>query len=106
MEWVLVEKHCISHAQWFLEFWITASGGTGEYTFYRDIERLHGPAPADGFGYQMYAGTGSAAVGTFAVESGAQRVQSEFWVKRLDCSHLAPPPKPSDPSTPAPASAP
>jgi hypothetical protein len=91
MDWVLAEKHCISSAQWFLEFWITASGGTGEYTFYRDIERLHGPAPADGFGYQMYTGTGSAAVGTFYVESGTQRVRSEFWVARPDCSLFPPP---------------
>jgi hypothetical protein len=94
MEWVLVRKHCISGAQWFLEFWLTAEGGNGEYTFYRDIEVVHGPAPADGFGYQMYVGAGNAAVGTFAVESGDQRVESEFWVRRPDCSHLAPPPPP------------
>ena len=94
MDWVLAKKNCISAAQWFLEFWLTASGGTGEYTFYRDIERVHGPAPAAGFGYQMYAGTGSAVVGTFAVESGGQRVQSEFWIERLDCSEFAPPPPP------------
>ena len=42
----------------------------------------------------MYAGIGSAAVGTFAVESGARRVESKFWVKRPDCSHLVVPPTP------------
>jgi hypothetical protein len=92
MDWVLVEKRCLSGTEWALHFWITASGGTGEYTFYRDIERLHGPHPANGFGYEMHVGASSAAVGTFAVESGTQRVQSEFWVAHPNCSHLAPPP--------------
>jgi hypothetical protein len=85
MEWVLAKKHCISSSQYFLEFWITATGGTGEYTFYRDIDRIHGPSPAAGFGYQMYVGAGAAAVGTFYVESGTERVSSEFWIKRPDC---------------------
>lgn len=85
MNWVLVEIRCISLSQWALKFWITASGGSGEYTFYHDNQRLHGPHPANGFGYDLTVGTGSAAVGTLSVESGSQRVQSEFWVARPDC---------------------
>jgi hypothetical protein len=99
MDWVLVQKQCISDAQWGLEFWLTGKGGTGEYTFYLDAERLHGPAPVHGFSYQMVVDTGSAAAGTFIVESGAQRVRSEFWIERPDCSHLAPTPTPVDPPT-------
>ena len=87
MDWVSTEIRCISPSQWAIKFWLTASGGTGEYTFYHDIQRLHGPHPADGFGYELTVGTGAAAVGTFAVESGTQRVQSEFWIARPDCGH-------------------
>jgi hypothetical protein len=88
MDWVLVEVRCLSISRWALKFWLTASGGTGEYTFFHDIKRLHGPHPANGFGYELQVGTGYAAVGTFAVESGDQRVQEEFWVAQPDCSHL------------------
>jgi hypothetical protein len=94
MEWVVTEKRCLSGAEWMVNFWITATGGDGIYTFYHDIHRLHGPHPANGFGYEMHIGAGNAAVGTLAVESGGQRVQSEFWIKRVDCTHLAPPPPP------------
>jgi hypothetical protein len=94
MDWVLVQKGCVSEAQWMVEFWITATGGTGEYIFYRDGERLHGPAREPGYAYQMYTGTGSAAEGTFIVESGPQRARSEFWVERLDCARPAPSPTP------------
>lgn len=86
---MLVQKGCVSDAQWVVEVWLAAKGGTGEYTFYRDEERLYGPARVDGFAYQMLAGSGSTAEGTFTVESGAQRVQSQFWIERLDCGHTA-----------------
>jgi len=91
MEWVAVDKYCLSASEWAIKFWITASGGNGIYTFYHDIRRLHGPHPADGFGFEMHIGASSAAVGTLAVESGTQRVQSEFWFKHPDCSYLTTP---------------
>jgi hypothetical protein len=86
MDWVVVEIRCISLAQWEIEFWLTADGGDGEYTFYHDTQRLHGPHPANGFGYKLTVGTGAAAVGTLAVESGSERVQDAFWIARPDCS--------------------
>jgi len=85
MDWVLTEIRCLSPSRWMARFWLTASGGTGVYTFYHDINLLHGPHPANGFGYDLTVGTGFAAVGTFAVESGTQRVESKFWIAHPEC---------------------
>jgi hypothetical protein len=86
-EYVVVEIRCISSAQWAIKFWMTAEGGNGVYTFYHDDRVLHGPHPANGHGFELTVGTGAAAVGTLAVESGEQRIKEVFWIARPDCGH-------------------
>jgi hypothetical protein len=85
----LVEKRCVSASRWVAEFWITAEGGNGTYTFYRDIDRIHGPAAAAAYGYVLEFGASSPAVGTFSVESGDQRAEESFWVAHPNCSSFA-----------------
>jgi hypothetical protein len=86
MQVVLEGTRCISTSRWVARFRITASGGTGRYTYYRDVERIHGPTADTVHVYDLESGAGSAAVGTFAVESGDQRVEEKFYVQHPDCA--------------------
>jgi hypothetical protein len=86
MDWVLEDAQCISRSQWRIRFRITAAGGSGEYVYYRDIDQLFGPTSEQAYVYELTYGAGAAAVGTFFVESGQERVEKKFWVKSPDCS--------------------
>jgi len=68
------------------KFRITVTGGSGQYTYYRDIDKLHGPTNETTYIYELKYGTKSAAVGTFFVESGGKRAEKKFWVPHPDCS--------------------
>ena len=67
-------------------FRLVANGGTGEYTYYRDIEQIRGPTTSKTFVYELQYGADAAAVGTFIVLSGDERAEDSFWVRHPDCS--------------------
>jgi hypothetical protein len=79
-------SRCVSESRWAARFRITASGGTGQYSYYRDIERIHGPTTDAVHVYELESGAGAAAVGAFFLESGDQRVESKFYVPHPDCA--------------------
>jgi hypothetical protein len=92
--WSLESKWCLSEQRWMARFRITASGGDGQYTYYRDIEQIQGPTQSQVYIYELELGVSSAAVGTFFVESGGQRAEEKFWVANPDCTGPTPPPQP------------
>jgi hypothetical protein len=81
----LDEAKCISKSQWIAKFTLVASGGSGQYIYYRDIDQLHGPTNDTSYVYELKYGM-SAAVGTFRVKSGAEEAENKFYVPHPDCS--------------------
>jgi hypothetical protein len=66
-------------------FTISASGGDGCYTYYRDIDLIGGPVRGTAE-YQVQWAECSGAPGTFFVESGdGQRAAALFWVRPPSC---------------------
>lgn len=90
INWELLEKKCISKHQWTMKFRLTASGGKGQYTYYRDITLIHGPTSETQYIYELTYGADASAVGTFFIESGGQRAENKFWVDHPDCSAYVP----------------
>ncbi len=86
LERALESKWCVSESRWVARFRLTASGGTGQYTYYRDVERIHGPTTDTVYVYELEYGASAAAVGSFAVESGDQRVKVDFWEAHPSCA--------------------
>ena len=86
MDWSLEGAWCISKAEWIAKFKITAQGGTGTYTYYRDTDKICGPTNSNECIYELKYGASSAAVGSFTVKSGTQSAKKDFWVKHPDCS--------------------
>jgi hypothetical protein len=66
-------------------FRITVNGGGGQYTYFRDIDQIHGPTNDPVYVYELQYGM-SAAVGTFKVRSGNEEASKGFWVPHPDCS--------------------
>jgi hypothetical protein len=81
----LDEAKCTSKSQWTAKFTLTASGGSGQYIYYRDIDQLYGPTNNTSYVYELKYGM-SAAVGTFRVRSGSEEAESKFYVPHPDCS--------------------
>jgi hypothetical protein len=81
-------------------FSITVEGGSGEYTYYRDIEQLYGPTQETSFLYDLEWGAGSAASGTFVVTSGGDRAESKFYESHPVCVTSTPTFTPAPTSTP------
>jgi hypothetical protein len=88
INWRLLSVNCLSKSQWIGKFEITVSGGTGQYTYYRDIEKLIGPISEQKLTYELKYGASSSMVGTFKVTSGDQTKTKDFWVTHPDCSGM------------------
>jgi hypothetical protein len=84
----LLDAHCLSKSQWVGKFEITANGGTGQYTYYRDIDKIGGPTSQKTLVYELKYGASSSMVGTFKVSSGSQTKNKDFWVTHPDCSSM------------------
>jgi hypothetical protein len=89
--WTLEDARCVSTQEWILTFRITAYGGRAPFTFFRDVEQIYGPSGERSYIYELKYGAGSAAVGTFFVESAGQRAEKGFWVAHPDCTGFSSP---------------
>jgi hypothetical protein len=74
-----------SGSGYIANFTIWAEGGDGQYTYYRDIDKIGGPI-GDAVTYQLEWAECGGAPGTFTVKSGDdQEVSVKFWVHRPSC---------------------
>jgi hypothetical protein len=85
LDWSLADARCVSKTAWVAVFRITVNGGGGQYTYFRDIDQIHGPTNDPVYVYELQYGM-SAAVGTFKVRSGNEEASKGFWVPHPDCS--------------------
>jgi hypothetical protein len=68
------------------EFTVSAKGGDGCYTYYRDIDKIAGPTSRTSVPYQLKWAACGGAPGTFFVESGdGQKAKVLFWVYAPSC---------------------
>jgi hypothetical protein len=91
IQYWITDVYCTSKSSYAADFVIRASGGDGNYTYYRDIDKIAGPVKGE-VGYHLVWRECGGAPGTFFVESGdGQRVKILFWVDKPDCCVKATP---------------
>ncbi len=85
IEYTQTNIYCPSRGSYVVEFYISAQGGDGRYTYYRDIDQIGGPM-SGGLSYQLTWQSCGGAPGTFKVKSGdGQEASKNFWVNPPSC---------------------
>jgi hypothetical protein len=75
---------CPNSGSYIAEFTIWAKGGDGQYTYYRDIDKIAGPT-SGAVTYQVHWRECGGAPGTFFVYSAGMKASKEFWIDAPDC---------------------
>jgi hypothetical protein len=86
IDYELDGKWCPDPLSYYADFTITAKGGDGCYTYYRDIDRIAGPTQRTSVTYRVNWARCGGAPGTFFVESrDGQKAKVLFWVYPPSC---------------------